>query len=374
VTIRELLTNAANRLGGRAARLDAELLLAHALGESRAWLYARPEHVPEATQRALFEILVASREHGEPIAYLTRHREFWSLDLAVTPDVLIPRHETELLVELALARIPEDRDMRIADLGTGSGAIALAIARDRPRARVLATDASVAALDVARDNARRLGIGNVSFAIGDWCAPLGADRFDLIVSNPPYIENDDPHLGEGDVRFEPSSALVAGVDGLDAIRRIVIEARDHLVERGSLLIEHGWDQAARVRALFEASGYLDVATVRDYAGQDRVTYGVTRARRVGASPSTCARGTFSPTGRRFHCEAFRSSIVRAGTSRRTSAPRMPKRQTTMMISRSGSAHGAPDRRSQPRCKPRVSAACQGTGTDRSRMPRWREPN
>ena len=261
------------RIGGTDARLDAELLLAHALGASRASLYAWPERVPDAAQRAAFERLVDARARGEPIAYLTGHREFWSLDLAVTPDVLIPRHETELLVELALQRIPRERAVRVADLGTGSGAIALAIARERPLARVTATDASAAALDVARANAERLGIGNVAFAMGNWFAAVGDARFDVVVSNPPYIAAGDSHLGEGDLRFEPAPALASGADGLDAIRRIAAEAPAHLAGAGALLLEHGFDQSARVRALLDAAGFEHVASVGDHAGHERVTHG-----------------------------------------------------------------------------------------------------
>jgi release factor glutamine methyltransferase len=270
---RDLLAMATQRIGSADARLDAELLLAHALGASRASLYAWPERVPDAAQRAVFERLVDARARGEPIAYLTGHREFWSLDLAVTPDVLIPRHETELLVELALQRVPRERAVRVADLGTGSGAIALAIARERPLARVTAADASAAALDVARANAERLGIGNVAFAMGDWFAAVGDACFDVIVSNPPYIAAGDAHLGEGDLRFEPAPALASGADGLDAIRRIVAEAPVHLAGGGALLLEHGFDQSARVRALLEAAGFEDIASVGDNAGHERVTHG-----------------------------------------------------------------------------------------------------
>jgi len=274
VNVRDLLAAASQRLGG--ARLDAELLLAHALGVSRARLYAWPEHEPEPMQREAFDRLVAARERGEPIAYLTGRREFWSLDLAVTPDVLIPRHETELLVELALDRIAHDRKVRVADLGTGSGAIALALARERPLARVTATDASAAALDVARRNAARLGIGNVAFAVGDWYAALGDARFDLIVSNPPYIAAGDAHLAQGDLRFEPAAALASGADGLDAIRRIVADAPEHLADGGALLLEHGFDQSLRVRALLDAAGFQNVTSVSDNGGHERVTLGTKR--------------------------------------------------------------------------------------------------
>jgi release factor glutamine methyltransferase len=276
VNVRDLLASASRRLGGADARLDAELLLAHALGVSRARLYAWPEEEPDTVQRATFERLVEAREQGEPIAYLTGRREFWSLELRVTPHVLIPRHETELLVELALERIPRDRAVRIADLGTGSGAIALALARERPLARVTATDASGTALDVARGNAERLGVGNVEFAAGDWYAALGDARFDLIVSNPPYVAADDAHLAQGDLRFEPASALASGADGLDAIRHIVAGAPAHLVDGGALLLEHGFDQSVRVRALLDAAGFVDVRSVRDAAGHERVTLGAKR--------------------------------------------------------------------------------------------------
>jgi len=274
VNVRDLLAAASRQLGG--ARLEAELLLAHALGVSRARLYAWPEHEPEPKQREAFDRLVAARERGEPIAYLTGRREFWSLDLAVTPDVLIPRHETELLVELALDRIARDRKVRVADLGTGSGAIALALARERPLARVTATDASAAALDVARRNAARLGIGNVAFAVGDWYAALGDARFDLIVSNPPYIAAGDAHLAQGDLRFEPATALASGADGLDAIRRIVADAPEHLADGGALLLEHGFDQSLRVRALLDAAGFQNVTSVSDNGGHERVTLGTKR--------------------------------------------------------------------------------------------------
>lgn len=271
--VRQLLVAGAAALGGADGRFEAELLLAHALGRSRTWLFAWPEYVPGEAQRAAYERLLRARRDGEPIAYLTGSRGFWSMDLAVSPAVLIPRPETELLVELALARIADDRAVDVADLGTGSGAIALALARERPQARVLATDASADALAVARSNAQRLGFGNVGFALGDWCAALGASRFDVIVSNPPYIEAADPHLGEGDLRFEPASALASGSDGLDAIRTIVAQAPEHLRENGWLLFEHGWNQGERVRALLSAAGFDTVHSVRDVEDRERVTLG-----------------------------------------------------------------------------------------------------
>jgi release factor glutamine methyltransferase len=276
MNVRDSVAAAARRIGGDDARFDAELLLAHGLGKSRAWLYAWPEHELVASTRDAFEQLVDARTRGEPIAYLTGRREFWSLDIAVTADVLIPRHETELLVELALNLIPDDRALRVADLGTGSGVIALAIAKERPQAMVVASDASAAALQVARGNARRLGLDRIEFALGDWFAPFAGRSFDMIVSNPPYIAVGDAHLTRGDLRYEPASALVSGADGLDAIRRIVHEASPHLEPGGWLLIEHGWDQGTRVRALFDARGFVDVQSVRDAGGRERVTLGCRR--------------------------------------------------------------------------------------------------
>lgn len=252
---------------------DAALLLAHALGKSRSWLFAHADDALGEAEAARFDVLLARRAAGEPVAYLTGWRGFWTLELAVTPATLVPRPETELLVDLALARLPVDAPVRVADLGTGSGAIALAIASERPRAQVLATDASSAALDVARGNAARNGIGNVAFRLGSWLQPLGEDTFDLIASNPPYIAEGDPHLARGDLRFEPAMALSCGADGLDAIRVIVRDAPACLRPGGWLLLEHGWDQGDAVRALLAAAGFVDVATERDLEQRDRVSLG-----------------------------------------------------------------------------------------------------
>ncbi len=267
-TLRTMLANATARLG---ERLDAEWLLMHVLGVERAWLFAHATDRMDAAKTAQFQALVERRAAGEPVAYLTGRRGFWSLDLEVTPATLIPRPETEELVEQALSRLPVDSACTVADLGTGSGAIALAVADERPRARVLATDASVAALAVARANARRLGLSHVEFAQGDWLAPLAGRRFDVIVSNPPYIEADDPHLGQGDLRHEPATALVSGADGLDAIRVIVRCARDHLEPGGWLLLEHGWNQGEAVRALLREASYAEIFTATDLENRDRVT-------------------------------------------------------------------------------------------------------
>jgi len=268
-TIASLLSQAAARID----RVDAEWLLAHALGRSRTWLFAHADDSVRPDEVGCFESLLERREGGEPVAYLNGMQGFWTLDLEVSPSTLIPRPETELLVELALARIPVDAEARIADLGTGSGAIGLAIAKERPHAAIIATDASSGALAVARRNATRNRIANIEFREGDWLAPLRGQSFDLIASNPPYIAEGDPHLGEGDLRFEPPTALSSGADGLDAIRRIACDAPACLVPGGWLLLEHGWDQGEGVRGLLEATGFIDVETVQDLEGRDRVTWG-----------------------------------------------------------------------------------------------------
>jgi len=269
--VRDLLDEGARALPGDEARREASLLLRHALGASDAWLVAHATDPVEPVHEDVFHDIVARRARGEPIAYLIGTRGFHTLDLQVTPAVLIPRPETELLADSALRRIPADADCAVADLGTGSGAIALAIARTRPRARVVATDASEAALQVARANAGRLELREVEFAQGDWCAALGERRFDLIVSNPPYIADGDPHLREGDLRFEPRGALASGPDGLDAIRSIIPDARAHLHPGGWLLFEHGFDQGPAVRALLAAHRYIQVFTERDIEGRERVS-------------------------------------------------------------------------------------------------------
>jgi release factor glutamine methyltransferase len=268
--MRGLLAAAARRLGDR---VDAEVLLLHALGKPRSWLFAHAEDEASADVQAACAALVERRAAGEPVAYITGRRGFWSLDLEVTPATLIPRAETELLVELALARLPQGGPYAVADLGTGSGAVALALAQERPHARVVATDCSAEALAVARRNAQRLGIHNVSFAHGDWLAPLADRRFDLVVSNPPYIEAADAHLAQGDLRFEPMTALASGKDGLHAIRVIVAAARAHLAGRGWLLFEHGWKQGVAARELLQAAGYGDVFTAQDLEQRDRVSGG-----------------------------------------------------------------------------------------------------
>lgn len=270
--IATLLKTGSNHLATRSetARLDAEVLLAHVLSQPRAYLYTWPERVPCSTVQADYRTLLARRANGEPIAYLTGRRAFWSLELRVTPDTLIPRPESELLVSLALARLQPCRNPRIADLGTGSGALALALARERPDARIVAVDNSPAALAVAIDNARSSGLENVTFRHSDWCEQLASDAFDLIVANPPYIAVDSPWLRTGDIRFEPPTALIAGPDGLAAIRRIVAQSPRVLKPGAWLLIEHGFDQGGGVVELLRHQGFTDVVCHRDPGDRDRV--------------------------------------------------------------------------------------------------------
>lgn len=252
---------------------EASILLAHVLGRTPAWLYAHGgDAIPGADVRRFHE-LVERRSAGEPVAYLTGRRGFWTLDLAVTPDTLIPRPETELLVELALERVADGLPARILDMGTGSGAIALALGRERPVAEVTATDRSAGALGVARRNALDHGIANVRFVLGDWYQPVAGARFDLIASNPPYIADGDGHLERGDLRFEPVGALASGGDGLDALRVIAGGAPAHLQPGGWLLVEHGLEQGPAVRALFAEAGLEAVETARDLEDRERVTLG-----------------------------------------------------------------------------------------------------
>lgn len=253
--------------------LDARVLLQSVLGVTHAFLATHPGHAVAGDQLDRYLALVARRAAGEPVAYLTGGREFFSLDFKVTPAVLIPRPETELLVELALERIPQQAPCRVLDLGTGSGCVAISIARHRPRARVTATDSTPDAIAIAAENARTLGVHNIDFARGDWFAAIAGERYDVIVSNPPYIAQDDPHLRQGDLRFEPRNALAAGPDGLDCIRVIVTQANNHLGSGGWLMFEHGYDQAGRCRALLDAAGFAEVFSRRDLAGIERVSGG-----------------------------------------------------------------------------------------------------
>ena len=255
------------------ARIEVQMLLQHVLKVPRAWLLAHPEQILDEAQASAYGALLQRRQLGEPVAYILGEREFFGLNFKVTPATLIPRPETELLVELALQHIPARGRFRLLDLGAGSGAIALSIARNRPEAEISLIDASSASLDVARENAQRLNVSNVRFAQSDWFSALAGQRYDLIVSNPPYVAADDVHLTQGDLRFEPVSALASGVDGLDDIRRIVARAGRHLESGGWLLLEHGYDQAASVRALLQGNGFGDVFSAKDIAGLERVSGG-----------------------------------------------------------------------------------------------------
>lgn len=271
-TLANAIRDAASRLPGDEARLEAELLLAHALEKPRSWFYAHSGDVLDERDKLAYEQLLKRRDHGEPVAQITGHRGFWSLDLAVTRDTLIPRPETELLVELALERMPRTEPLRVLDLGTGTGAIALALASERPLAEVTALDASEAALEVARANANDAGLP-LRLLHSDWYAAVMGEQYHLLVSNPPYIAEGDPHLRQGDLRYEPPSALASGPDGLDAIRVIARQALAHLLPGGWLLVEHGFDQGAAVRALFIGAGLTSVATERDLEQRERVTMG-----------------------------------------------------------------------------------------------------
>jgi|SRR6185437_10352849 len=266
------LATAAGPPGPGSHRLDAELLLAHVLGTSRARLKSHTEETRTPSERQAYFALIARRGAGEPVAYLTGTKEFWSLRLAVAPTVLVPRPETELLVERALA-LRREADGEVADLGTGSGAIALAFARERPRWHIVATDVSAAALEIARRNAADTGAGNVEFLEGSWFAPLEGRRFHLVASNPPYIGADDPVLAYPPLTYEPRSALTSGADGLAALREIVRAAPAHLERGGWLLLEHGEAQAAQLARELVVRGFTHVRSHRDLAGHERATEG-----------------------------------------------------------------------------------------------------
>ena len=255
------------------ARLDAEVLLAEVLGWSRSRLLAHPGASLDPARARRFEALVERRRGGEPIAYITGRREFWSLEFTVTPDTLVPRPETEHLVEAVLGVVPPDDAATVADVGTGAGAVAVALARERPRSFVLGSDQSPAAVAVARANAARLGAGNVSFIVADACAALAQGRWSVIVSNPPYVAEGDPHLAAGDLRFEPREALVSGPRGLAMLETLARQGPARLVDGGWLVVEHGRDQGPAVRALLASAGLGTIETIRDLAGNERVTLG-----------------------------------------------------------------------------------------------------
>lgn len=258
--------------GGDSPKRDAEILLSFVTGKSRSWLIAFDETLLSDAQLTQLNVLLARRAQGEPVAHLVGEREFWSLPLRVNDATLIPRPDTEILVEQALARLPA-APTRILDLGTGTGAIALAIASERPDCQIMGVDRIDAAVALATENAERLALSNVTFALSHWFRDLPSSRYDLIVSNPPYIDSNDEHLSQGDVRFEPRSALVAEESGLADLRALIEQAPDWLLAGGWLLLEHGWQQGEAVRQMMMQQGYQAVATANDYGGNPRVTYG-----------------------------------------------------------------------------------------------------
>lgn len=273
-TLKAALQAAKNQLSVIAEHplLEAEILLSHVLQKPRTYLHAWPENSISPHHASRLSDYVRRRQNREPLAYIIGRREFWSLELSVTPDTLIPRPETELLVERVLESMPEDDPgIKVADLGTGSGAIGLALAHERPAWQIYATDASESALSIAGKNAQQLGLENVYFSCGNWCTALPRADFDVIVSNPPYIGETEWAAYADNLRYEPRNALVSGGDGLDAIRIIIHSAKDYLRPEGYVLVEHGFLQGASVRRLFAASRYSHIHSVRDLSGQERIT-------------------------------------------------------------------------------------------------------
>jgi len=277
-TVNDLLEDATARLSTglslerREARLEAQILASRALGVNRAWLIAHGQDTPDSAQSAAIEALVARREQGEPVAYILGEKEFYGRMFKVTPDVLIPRPETELLVDAALRSLAKNHPARILDIGTGSGCIALTLALELPDCSVTAVDLSAQALSIARQNAHCLN-AKVRLLQSDLFDSLGDDSFDLIISNPPYIPATDPHLRQGDIQFEPKAALTAGPEGLDTLRPLIQSAPDHLLSGGWLMLEHGWDQADNCRSLLVESWFMNIQSLRDLAGHQRATLG-----------------------------------------------------------------------------------------------------
>ena len=283
-TVNEALRAGTARLQPRhnSARLDTEVLLATAMDEPRYRIYILGDSILSDSVQQRFTTLLERRANGEPVSYLTGQREFWSRDFRVTPDTLIPRPDTECLVESALAELPVGSRATIADLGTGSGAIGITIALERPQVRVIASDCNPVALTVAQTNAKRLGATNMTFRHGDWCAVLADDEIDMLVCNPPYIRADDPHLNSGDLPFEPRQALIGGADGLAALHTLIRQAPRCLRSNGYLILEHGFDQGTILEKLLSEHDYTSIRDIRDHAGHSRVAM----ARTHSTSPST----------------------------------------------------------------------------------------
>lgn len=274
VRVRQLLNNAEQLLSGSdTAQFDSEVLLCHVLGKDRAWLRTWPEETVSTSHAEQFNTLLESRQKGTPVAYLLGSQGFWSLDLKVTSDTLIPRPETELMIEIAL-NLPLPNNSHVVDLGTGTGAIALALASERSDWQVMALDSQPEALKVAAENTQRSGLTHVQIIQSHWFDQLAQEKqFNLIVSNPPYIDHNDPHLQQGDIRFEPKTALIADADGLSDLQHIISRSGSYLSHQGWLLVEHGYDQGKAVRDLFIEAGFGDVVTRKDYNGLERVTLG-----------------------------------------------------------------------------------------------------
>ena len=274
-SIHEVLRRAKEKLSvtSPTPHLDAEVLLTHALCKQRSYLHTWPEKELESDQLNAIENLIENRYAGHPVAYLTGQKQFWSLDLNINPNVLIPRPETELLVELAINLIPQGEDWRIADLGTGSGAIAIALAHERPNLRIDACDNCRSSLTLAENNAKKHSVVNIAFYLSDWFSNLPGQQYHLILSNPPYIAENDPHLHQGDVRCEPVNALKSGRDGLDALKTISKDAINHLETKGYLIVEHGYTQAEPVADILAEHGFSNISTYRDLSGHLRATAG-----------------------------------------------------------------------------------------------------
>lgn len=275
LSIQEILSQACMALDkvSDSPRIDAEVLLCHVLSKNRSYLYTYPERELAADALMTFKQLIEKRQLGHPIAYLLMNKEFWSMKLALSPATLIPRPATERLVELALSLMPAKQKLHILDLGTGSGAIALALAKERPHWQVDACDLSEAALNIAKHNAKQLNLEHIQFYQSNWFGSLPAQTYDLIVSNPPYIAQDDPHLNQGDLRFEPQHALISGLDGLNDIRHIIQKSPSYLSPGAFLLIEHGYNQKPALKQLLHETGFQNIECWQDYEGIDRISGG-----------------------------------------------------------------------------------------------------